>query len=543
VGIRLEKITIKDLAVINRADIVLDGGFCVLTGETGAGKSLVVSAIELLLGGRADTNRVRTGSDEANIEGVFEVDGKKINIRRRITASGRSYAYIDDSPVNLKELAARTEKFADLLGQHEHQALLDPASHVVFLDSYAGHADLANSYREDFEIYTNSLSELKRLEKDIERAREQAKLRDFELRELRDAELDPEQYEELSAKLKRIEAAETILEHSNTAREVLTEGENNIQGFLAIAERAIQGLSGIVPESEQVLELLETAFAATAEASDATEKIAQSVEVDHTEADQLRGRQMFIQRLCRKYNRNIEELIEYLAELEKSAVAVEELEDRQDKLRKKLEKLERTLSERAGELTKSRAEAAPSLADDIATSLAPLGMDNVRFTVRFDRKPDPNGPISMDGKNYALLPSGAEEAEFLISPNPGEDIRPLATIVSGGELSRIMLALKSLIMTEEPTGILVFDEVDTGIGGDVGHAVGEALCKLAQHQQLLVVTHLPQIARRAQTHFVVDKFEEGGRTKVNIRKVTGEEREKEFARMHGSTGSPTTMIR
>ncbi|RKZ31924.1 DNA repair protein RecN [bacterium] len=529
----LRLLKIDNLAIIEHAELELDGGFSVLTGETGAGKTLVVGAIELLLGGRADSKKVRTGTSETNIEGKFDINGKKIEIRRKITASGRSYAWINDSPVNISELESRTAAFADLLGQHEHQELLDPDSHIGFLDSYAGNKELADSYREDYELFTEAVSQLKRLDRKIEQAVENARLREFELRELTEAGLDIDELESIDERLRRIEASERILASAGAARDALTESNTNALSLLTVAEKAIRGIHDVVEESAHIIELIETAQVAVSEASRTADEVAQSVDVDPEEAEQFRGRQALIQRLCRKYNRDVRSLIIYRDELEKGAENIEELKTEREKLQNTVDSLLRDLTERAKRLSQLRRKAAPVLASDISKALVPLGMDNVRFRVDFKMEPDPKGPVEIGGDHYALLPTGAESVEFLISPNPGEELRPLASIVSGGELSRIMLALKTLIIDDDSPAIMVFDEVDTGIGGDVGHAVGEALAELAKRRQLLVITHLPQIARRADSHFVIEKLEEKGRTKVNLRKVKDVEQKAELARMHG----------
>ncbi len=529
----LRHLKIKNLAVIESAEIALGDGFSVLTGETGAGKSLIVGAIELLLGGRADTGRVRTGEKSAHIEGVFENNGNRITIRRNISAGGRSRAWVDGSPVALGELRRQTIDLADLLGQHEHQILLDPLSHVFFLDSYAGISGQTRTYTRLFTEYEKLLSALDKIARKIVSAEERTRLREFELEELEKAELDPDEWGELNDYLIRIAASEKILEAASVAAEGLLEGEHNAASSLTIAERAISDIRDIVPECARVIELLETAQAAVEEASREVLNIAQSVEVDPGKADELRQRQMFVQRLCRKYDKNLPELIEHREGLKRGTENLDKLRTERAELETRISNMREDLVSRALELTSLREKATPKLCSEIADRLAPLGMDNVIFQVRFTRNPAAEGPVEIRGDKYELLPTGAESAEFHISPNPGEELRPLAEIVSGGELSRIMLALKTLTSEDESSDLLVFDEVDTGIGGDIGHAVGEALTELAKRKQLLVITHLPQIARRAGNHYVIKKYEEDDRTKVTLKKITGDELESELTRMHG----------
>lgn len=537
----LKNLKIRNLAVIDSAEFTFGDGFCVLTGETGAGKSLVVSAIELLLGGRADSSRVRTGEKEAIIEGVFAEDGVETSVRRKISESGRSYAWLNDSPVTITELSEATAKFADLLGQHEHQILLDSEIHIDFLDIYGGHKALAEDYKLDYQQLDYLKKELKRLDKKIAEEKERARLREYELQELEAASLDIEEYEELNATMRRIESTETILENATDAYNAISEDDQNAISLVVSSQKKIEAISDLVPETSGILELLETALVALEEAAREIDDIAQSVDIDPAEAEQMRRRQVALQRLCRKYNRTMEALIEYVDELKTQANDVEQLVERRREMEDIIGELREKLAEKAIELSNKRRAAAPELAAEIAEVLAPLSMDKVRFEVKFNRSQSSDGPAEIDGEKYALLPTGIETAEFYISTNPGEDLKPLAAIVSGGELSRIMLALKTLFIEQEESGLLVFDEVDTGIGGDIGRHVGKALANLAKNKQLLVITHLPQIARLADRHYIIDKFEREGRTRVQVEEVSGKRREKELERMHGWEKEPSKI--
>lgn len=529
----LRKLYIENLAVIEKVEFDLDDGFCVFTGETGAGKSLIVGAIEMLLGGKADITKIRTGADEAIIEGHFQNSDEMIKIRRKVLSTGRSYAWFNDEPISLRDLASRTEKIADLLGQHEHQVLLNPTSHIDYLDKFAGLENRARDYKEGFNRLEEINSKLNFLDRQIERAEEQAKLREFELAELRSARLDLNEWNDLSTSLKKLEESEKILDRANRIREAFSEGEPNVQNLLGIVEKSVADMRGIVPECAQFDELLETAHAVVAEISHIADEIISSMDIDPDQVEELRTRQAFLQRLCKKYGKDIRGLIEYKGDLEKKFSGVDELKMERNKLEAEANALRDELVKMASELSQLRRKYAPELSKTLIRSLIPLGMRNVRFEVLFSMQASENGPIYFEGKGYALLPTGAESAEFLISPNPGEELKPLASIVSGGELSRIMLALKTIISNNISDSTLIFDEVDTGIGGDVGHAVGRTLEKLSKNQQVIVVTHLPQIAQKANAHYAIEKFEEKGRTKVRVVKVIGKNREKELSRMHG----------
>ncbi len=536
----LRKIKIENLAVIDHLEFELESGLCVLTGETGAGKSLVVGAIELLLGARADSSKVRTGEEAALVEGLFQNGGKTTTVKRRITSGGRSYAWIDDSPVTVSELVEKTTGWADLLGQHEHQSLLDSTTHIDLLDSFAGSVEMAREFKAEFRRLEDALAQLNRLKREVERSRERSRHREFEIRELSEAKLDIDEWESINSKLARIDAAERILERANECLGALTDGNPSAIELLSLAERALADISRFASEAASVADIIDTAQTAISEAAREISNIADSVDIDPEEAEFLRGRQMMIERLTRKYGRDVAGLIDYLSEIGKSEDDIARIEEEIESRETGILRSKTHLVGIADTLRERREAAVPLLRERLQAALAPLGMESVRFEVHFDRIAEASGPVIIGDERFALLPTGSETAEFLISTNPGEDLRPLAAIVSGGELSRIMLAMKSLIRSSDFEGIAVFDEVDTGIGGEVGNAVGVELKRLAHHGQILVITHLPQIARLADLHLRVAKFEERGRTRVAIERLSGEAKREELMRMHG--GEPNILI-
>ncbi|MCK5833260.1 AAA family ATPase [bacterium] len=538
----LRKIKIENLAVIDYAEFELEEGLCVLTGETGSGKTLIVNAIELLLGARADATKVRTGENAAQIEGVFQNGVKTVMVKHKIISTGRSYAWVDDHPVTISELAERTAHFADLLGQHENQSLLAWTTHIDLLDSFAGLQVMSEAYKKEFHALDEIRARVSHLKNEIEIARQRSKLREFEIRELTEANLDVEEWQEIKSKLLRIDYVEKILECANVALNSISEGENNAIEFIANAEKAIMDIASLVPETVDINQMLETAQTALTEASREISDIADSVNVDPEEAEFLRGRQLLIERLERKYNKDIQGLIQYLSEIKESEEGVAKLEEEAMSNEKDIVNRRGKLVGMADLLREGREKAAPLLAREIQKSLAPLGMENVCFKIKFDRKKETNGPIVIKGERFALFPTGSEYVEFLISPNQGEELKPLASIVSGGELSRIMLAIKALIKSKNFDGISVFDEVDTGIGGDVANAVGLELKRLARDGQILVITHLPQIARLADLHFRIRKFEENGRTKVKLERLSEVARKNELNRMHGGEVNVLTEV-
>ncbi len=529
----LKSLKIKNLAVIDYAELHLDRGLCVLTGETGAGKSLVVGAIELLIGARADSTRVRTGSDEAIVEGVFEHSGRTNIVRRRISSTGRSYAWFDGMSVSISDLTEKTAGFADLLGQHEHQTILDQRTHIELLDRFCGITSLSDEFSTEFHELEQIESLLRKTREGIERERERIRLREFELQELSQAQLDPEEFEEIEAKIARIDAAERIFERATKASEHLNDGAPDALQLVAAAEKSLLDIADLVPEVRYATELVETAQAALAEAARVVSDIADSVDVDAEEAEILRDRQNLIERLRRKYNRDVRGLIDYQKELEGGVTNLQGMESKMESISKDIESRLAILVEKANTLRKKREAGAIHLQHEITGALYPLGMENVEFEIKFMRTEDPNGPITIDNERFAMLNSGSESAEFYISPNPGEALKPLAAIVSGGELSRIMLAIKSIIGSDYFEGITVFDEIDSGIGGKVANAVGKELLNLAGKRQLLVITHLPQIARMADVHLRITKFEEKGRTRVNLERLSLAEKVEEIERMHG----------
>jgi DNA repair protein RecN (Recombination protein N) len=534
----LREISVQNLAIIEEARLELSGSMTALTGETGAGKSLVADAIELALGDRADSNLVASDASKAVITVVFDCphgspvaeelqrmgfvgEDEAVYLSREITASGRSQSRINGSPAPAS--AARTigELLVDLHGQHEHQTLLRPPTHRDVLDAWIGPD--ASAIRAALATLSRDLREAREhIEKLKSKARERERLIDlhrFELDEIEKAGLMPGEEESLGAERKRMMNAEKLADEAGTAAAALTRSDRSASDCLSLAEAALERAAALDPSLEAVLEELRSARVVVQEAGASVAAYAGSLEFDPERLQIVADRLDQISRLKRKYGNSVDEILAYA---EKTAESLSELESSEESLAS-LQERERELHDeliaQAGRLSHLRSQAAGRFAKETLAHLKELAMENARFEVSLTEKP----PDAF----------GAETVEFLFSANPGHPPKPLARIASGGEISRVMLALRCVLAASSPASAVVFDEVDAGLGGQTAAIVGRKLRELSRHNQVLVITHLPQIASQADEHFRVDKQTRAGRTHVTVERLEADQRVQEVARMLG----------
>jgi len=531
----LVSLRIENLAVIEEVTIPFHPGFNVLTGETGVGKSMVVTALGLLAGGRASSVLLRTGQREGIIEATFSWGGKEVVLKRVIGKTGRSKAYIDGKAVPLTELVFLGRRLLDIYGQDQHFLLRDPQSHLEFLDQWAGLWEKRQQYRLAFEAYRDLQRELRDLYGKRTEAKRRREFLLYEIRELEEANLDPEEEERLKERRGLLLQYHKVLETLSSLKDFLDGALKGVsEGLRELAkveglDRTFEGWSKSLAEAEVLLQDL----------SFEVEKYCSELDHDPMELDRIESRLYSLQRLKDKYGvADLRELVGVLRSLRDELEALEGLQERIRKLEEKQRELLQQLRARAEELTRGRLEAAERLSERMQEALRELGMPHVTFTFSF-QEPQGEG-IQLEGMQ--LGPFGAEEGEFFFSANPGEEPRPLSAIASGGELSRTMLALRELSLGEE-TKVLIFDEIDAGIGGITAQIVGRRLQGLAKRHQLLCVTHLPQIAARAHHHLRVRKEVVGGRTRVKVEVVKGEERKWEIARMLAGDSITETTLR
>jgi DNA repair protein RecN (Recombination protein N) len=542
----LIELRIENFAVIDRLHIRLKPGLNVLTGETGAGKSIIVGALSLLLGERASSDAVRAGASRAVVEGVFDVEGREdvlgllaeqgiaaedglLILRREVAAEGRNRAWVNGSASTASLVGDLGTGLVDLHGQHEHQALLRVEAQRDILDAYADHTDLAAEMRTTHVDLADARHGLEALD---ERRREIELRSDFlrfQLEEIQKAEIDRNEEQALEEESRRLEHAEDLARLSETLHQELYEGETAVAEVLGALRRQLDELIRIDASEEPARELLETAYYNVEELGRRMGDYASRVEHDPGRLDHIQRRRDLLYRLKAKYGGTLD------AVLETARAAREELDllDGSSLERRALEKRRddalRRVSDVAARLSAGRATAAERLAREVQEVLPQLGLEGARFQVGLD-------PLDQPGAH------GAERVEFLVAVNVGFEPRPLARVASGGELSRIMLALKTILARVDAVPTLVFDEIDAGIGGRVAVKVGAELRGVAAHHQVFAITHLPQIACRANHHLLVLKGETDGMTRTSLEELDADQRVRELARMLGGDPESETSL-
>jgi len=574
----LIQLTARNVVLFERLTLDLQPGFNVLTGETGAGKSMILDAFDLVLGGRARPDIARGGEREAEVEALFEVEPgsrvaakleasglpfeRELVVRRVVQAAAdkgdkadksvekdkdgkdskdsskdakkgeaRSRAFVNGRLCTAAQLAELAADLCDVSSQHESVSLTDPATHIEYLDAFGKLGSARDALAEDVDALSAIAKELEAV-RAAERGR--AEREDFLAYQLREiTEVDPQLGEEteLENERGRLRHAEKIAEATRRAAERLYEGEGAICDELARLGADIDAVAEIDASLAPLARTLESSRAELADAARALSRYAEGVESNPARLAEVEERMFRLQKLLRKHGPTTAELLLHRDALARDVAALTSASDRASELEAKRDaKLGRVATE-ARVLSKKRREAADKLADAIGRELASLGMGRARVVVDVAPSQLSGDSLSMDGARLGR--SGIDRVEFLIAPNKGEDPRPLRRIASGGELSRALLALKRVLADRGPAGLYVFDEVDAGVGGAIAEVIGRAMADIARHRQVLCITHLPQIAALADVHFVVDKTETKGRTSSTVRKLRDEERIEEIARMIG----------
>jgi DNA repair protein RecN (Recombination protein N) len=545
IEVMLHALHIENLAIIDRLEVAFEAGFNALTGETGAGKSILIDALNLALGERADISLIRAGAEKLRVNAVFEVpndpelhallgelgvepeDGL-LYLSREVHTSGRSMARINGQPVPVSALKALGERLIDMHGQHEHQSLLKPSSHLEFLDRWLGEPAL--KLRQQVREAVSALRQTEReLQEIVAREREREQMLDlyrFQVDEIRAANLQVGEDEQLETEARRLVNAEKLVALAGNAYDALM-GEHGAYDQAASASRNLTEIARIDPSVSPWGEMLESALVQLEEVAHNLRAYAESIEYDPARLEAVIERQELIKRLKRKYGDTIEAVLQYADEAAAKLHALETQTERRAELEAELARLQESAHALCEQLSALRRDGAQRFANAVQTVLRTLAMERAQFTVEVRPKP-------MDA-------TGADSVEFLFSANPGEPPRPLSKIASGGEMSRVMLALKTVLADAAPVPTLVFDEIDAGIGGRTAHAVGEQIAQLARHCQILCVTHLPQIACRANHHLLIEKHTDGAMTRVAVQPLTGEARVQEIARMLAGTPTETAL--
>ena len=545
----LLNLTIKDFAIIDRTSIELGPGLTVITGETGAGKSILINALNLVLGGRASTEVVRAGADAATVEALFDLTdapdvrahlteagldaGEQLLVRRVVSRSGRHRIFLNDAQVTAATLAEVTSGLVDISGQHEHYSLLRPDFHLELLDRMGG----LSAERQGVATAHRALRELDdrlvALREAAQRRGEHEAYLQFQLQELVAAALkDPDEEQTLELECKRLRNAERLRTQARQAEDDLYAGDGAATEHLARAARAIRELAEFDAALAPVANDLETAAALAEDAARTLSAYARRVHADPERLETVEERLALFSKLRRKHGATLAEIMARRDQISGELATLRTAEETAAELEQERESLAKTLAHTARMLSEARRKAAAELCKAITAELADLGMG--RTTLRVLQEPlTSGGGLRADG--LVVSARGCEKVEIQISANPGEAPGSLSRIASGGELSRFMLAVKRVIATRDPVGTYVFDEVDAGVGGPTAEAIGRKLREVSASRQALCITHLPQIAAFGAAHLHVSKRIEGERTVSQVEPLEGEARVEELARMLGGT--------
>jgi DNA repair protein RecN (Recombination protein N) len=547
----LRELSIKNVAVIDTLTVPFVPGLNVLTGETGAGKSILIDALQLVLGARSSEDLLRSGTDEAVVEAAFDppadpagravleaegigvASGEFLILRRHVFRDGKSKAYVGGRLTSAATLRALAESLVDIHGQHPGQPLLDPRRHREFVDAYAGVLSEAGIYRERFAAWQGLQRERDALLA-AERERERrAELLEFQRRELESAHLEPDEEEALAAERAILANHERLFSTVEQAYVELEESEGAVLMRLGPLATRLRDASAIDARLREILEALETAMVHLGEAARGLRDYRGRIEFNPQRLESIEARLHEIGKLKRKYGGGVAELLSHLAGVRRDLEALEQSEARLQDVGRALRASADDLLRRATDLSAARTRAAQTLQAAVLAELGELGMAKAAFEVR----------VAAGARDEAALgPHGLDAVEFLISPNPGEAVKPLHKIASGGELSRVMLAIRTILADADRTPTVIFDEVDAGIGGSMGEVVGRKLSAASGRHQVLCVTHLPQIACFGDQHLLVQKRSLADRTETTVRALSAEERPREVARMLGGSSRSATAL-
>jgi DNA repair protein RecN (Recombination protein N) len=557
----LTELHIQNFAIIDRLDLEFGPGLVILTGETGAGKSIIMDALDVLMGGHADVNSIRSEADLAHIEGTFKLSGPGrpaaieilkreellddpdyVTMTREVRREGRSVARLNGRIVGLPLLKELGEILVDIHGQSEHLSLLNVRAHLGLLDRYAGIESNLAAYRKAHQHLLGLRRELHDLRAAQQDAERRTEMLTFQADEIEAARLRQAEDAELKNERDRLANAESLATLAQDALTVLDDGSSESPAATDLLGRAVQSLAKLAQidaaqksMSEQSIAMEET----LADLARSLRNYLEAIEYNPKRLEEVEERLDLIHRLERKYGGSIESILAFAKEARKSlenisnaSTRIAELETTESAALAKLAELGLSLSHK-------RKEAAGKMSQAIEIELDELHMASARFEVDFQTRPDPEGVPLPDGQRIAFDGNGLDKVEFLVEPNPGEGLKPLAKTASGGETSRLMLALKNVLARADQIPTLIFDEIDQGIGGRVGGVVGEKLWNQGRAHQVMVITHLPQLAVYGDQHFQVQKIIENGRTLTRLTRLTGEPRTLELAQMLGAVTEGT----
>lgn len=545
----INSLFIKDYALIDSINVEFEKGLNIITGETGAGKSILIDAMGLLLGERASAEVIRKGAEKSIVEGIFSIVGNKkvtallkeneidfsdeLIVRREISLKGTNRCFLNDTPVNLNLIKEVGNLLVDLHGQHEHQSLLRTETHIEMLDEFGSYDGLMDDYKGSYKTLTGLITELNSLQKREAQIKEKKEFIKFQLKEI-DA-IDPKENEdaEIENELKILENSERLIELTSEAYTQLYDGEGSAYDKLTDVQVKLSELAKIDNSFEAFRSDLTNALSAINEISNYLRGYSNKVDLEADRLEELRERFSSLAILKKKYGGSLNKVIEYRNKINEEFLLAENFSQKIEELKNAIEKERTGCASFASKITSKRKEIAKQIKKEIELQLKQLGISDPNFLVKIENEAAGDNElfVLVDNNKIKAASSGVDKIEFYVSTNTGEDAKPLVKVASGGEVSRIMLALKSVLAKNENLPLLIFDEIDTGVSGKVAQKVGLALKELASFHQIISITHLPQIAGLADSHYAVEKKKTGERVVSSIRKITSHERIKEVAKL------------
>ncbi len=544
----LLELRVKNYAIME--DLVLEfvKGLNILTGETGAGKSIIIDALSLLLGEKADSELIRTGSSKAIVEGVFDLsNNSRLNgimeemgiesedgvlyVKRIVSSEGRGQCQINQSSVPLSTLKRIGDEALDIHGQHQHQSLLNTDKHLELLDGFGTLTALREEFSRLFKKYSSEREELERLKEESRTLQERMDFLTFQKKEIELANLHPEEDRELERERDILENFEKLITNLAQVYSLLYEADESIVTGVSNCMKLLDQAARIDSSMTALLDRLRTCHCEMEDVSRALGSYLSEREFEPERLDETNKRLDLINRLKKKHGTTIPEILLRAKKFEDELQGLERVEERKSSVEKELGRLIAEIERKAVGLSKKRKKAAADLEERVVQELKDLGMRNVQFKIVVELKEDSRELLEICGRHCSFDSTGMDRVEFLISPNVGEELKPLRKIASGGELSRVMLSLKSILARVDEIPILIFDEIDAGIGGRTAEAVGRKLRNVSRTRQVLCITHLPQIAAYGDVHYLVNKHESGRRTHTEVKRLGFEERVEEIARM------------
>lgn len=531
----LNQLSVRNVAVIDKLDINLHDGVSVLTGETGAGKSIIIDSINMILGDRANKELVRYGTDKAVVQAVFDAPKSVINvleendidvedetviITRQVTKEGKSAARINGMVVTLNILREISDRLINIHGQHDNQALLTPIRHITFLDAYADNEEYINRYKDILSKKREIEKKISSLEMDEQEKMQRIDLLEYQVTEIKKASLEKGEEDDLREQRDIYTNAEQITKSVNEAYMNLYEGDEIQSAYdgISIAVNEIFQISDLNPQLKSIYDTLNEIMYSLEDTAHEIKEFGETVEFDEQTLNEIEERLDLISRLKRKYGNSIEEILEYLKKAESELNDIKLSDERTNELKEELKNITKELKEKGNVLTQRRENAAKVLEENIEKSLHELNMEKSKFKVN----------IENDGTFYD---NGMDKVEFLISTNPGEPLKPLVKIASGGELSRVMLAIKSILADSDGVDTMIFDEIDTGVSGKAAMSIAKKLAVIAKNKQVICITHLPQLTAMADNHYLIQKNTDGELASTTLKELDEEGRELELARI------------